>query len=248
MSRESTAARHAAAPGSESTDLRGVPERIQASRIQRTIAQRMLAVTTEVPAFTLRDEVDAAALKQLRAAWPPLDSGRPTVNDLIVKASAVALAQHPRLNASWDDGVIERFPRVNIGIAVAADDLLLVATVLDADQLPIRDLARETRRLALAVRGHTITPAELSGATFTISNLGMFGILDFDAIISTPQASILAVAAAREQPVVRDGAVVPGVRMGLRLTCDHRLVYGADGAAFMRTLCGLLERPHDWAA
>lgn len=248
MSDEVAAAAAAAtAGGAGPVDPRGEPERIRPSRIQRTIAARMLTATTEVPTFTVRDEVDAAPMQQLRAGWDPDDANRPTVNDLIVKASGLALVDHPRLNASWNDGMIERFSRINVGIAVAADDLLLVPTVLDADRLSMGELARETSRLVAAVRERTITPAQLSGATFTISNLGMFGILDFDAIISTPQAAILAVAAAREQPAVKDGAIVPSLRMGLRLGCDHRLVYGADAAAFMRTLCGLLERPGEWA-
>lgn len=227
-------------------DPRGEPERIRTSRIQRTVAARMLAARTEAPSFSLREEIDVAPLIALRSSWDVDDPDRPTVNDLVVRASALALREHPRLNAAWNDGTIERFPRVNIGIAVADGELLAVPTVLDADIGDLRALARETRRLIAAVRQRTITPAELSGATFTVSNLGMFGILDFDAILSTPQAAILAVSAARDAPVVSGRAVVPGVRMGVRLTCDHRLVYGADGAMFLRTLRALLERPGEW--
>jgi pyruvate dehydrogenase E2 component (dihydrolipoamide acetyltransferase) len=229
------------------TDPRGEPERERASRTQRTIAARMAAAKAGTPEFSVRDEVDMAAALAVRAGWDQADPDRPSLNDLIVKAGALTLRAHPRVNGSWAGDAAESFPHVNIGVAVAAPGLLLVPVIRDADQLALGALARESRRLAGAVRARTIAPAELSGATFSVSNLGMYGIVDFEAIIDAPQGAILAVAAVREVPVVAGGAVVPGVRMGLRLTCDHRLIYGADAAAFVRDLRGLLEDPGAWA-
>jgi pyruvate dehydrogenase E2 component (dihydrolipoamide acetyltransferase) len=227
-------------------DPRGEPEREKPSRMQRTIAARMAEVKNTVPEFTVSDEIDMEPVTEIRAAWDREDPDRPSVNDFIVKAVALTLKEQPTLNGSWTDEGIERYPRVNVGIAVAAPGLLLVPTIFDADQLDLTALARESRRLATAVRERKIGPAELSGATFTVSNLGMFGIADFDAIIAAPQAAILAVAAAREVPVVKDGALAPGIVMSARLASDHRLVYGADAAAFMRDLRTRLESPADW--
>ncbi|MFT3866487.1 MAG: 2-oxo acid dehydrogenase subunit E2 [Solirubrobacterales bacterium] len=227
-------------------DQRGEPEREKPSRVQRTIAARMLEAKAKVPEFALADEIDMEPVLVLRRDWDGKE--RPSVNDFVVKAAALTLRDHPNLNASWtDDGAIERYPRVNVGIAVAAPGLLLVPTIFDADRLALPALALESKRLAAAVRERTVAPADLSGATFSVSNLGMFGIADFEAIVATPQAAILAVAAAREVPVVKDGALVPGIRMTARLASDHRLVYGADAASFMRDLRARLESPADWA-
>ena len=146
---------------------------------------------------------------------------------MVVKACAIALREHPRANAAYRDGAFELYERVNVGIAVATDDSLIVPTVFDADRKPLLDIAREARTLAERVRSRQITPAELSGATFTVSNLGMYGVTNFAAIINPPQAAILAVGELRELPVVRDGQVVPGSRMSIVLTCDHRILYGA---------------------
>jgi pyruvate dehydrogenase E2 component (dihydrolipoamide acetyltransferase) len=236
-----------AAKAARIEDPRGEPQREKPSRIQRTIAARMTDVKNTVPEFTVADEIDMEPVTKIRAGWDREDPDRPSVNDFIVKAAALTLKEHPTLNGSWTDEGIERYPRVNVGIAVAAPGLLLVPTIFDADQLDLPALARESRRLAAAVRERSIQPAELSGATFTVSNLGMFGIADFDAIIAAPQAAILAVAAARETPVVKNGALVPGIRMSARLASDHRLVYGADAAAFMRDLRTRLESPADWS-
>jgi pyruvate dehydrogenase E2 component (dihydrolipoamide acetyltransferase) len=228
-------------------DPRGEPQREKPSRIQRTIAARMVEVKNTVPEFTVADEIDMEPVTRIRADWDRDDPDRPSVNDFIVKAAALTLKEHPTLNGSWtEDGMIERYPRVNVGIAVAAPSLLLVPTIFDADQLDLPALSRESRRLATAVRERKIQPAELSGATFSVSNLGMFGIADFEAIVAAPQAAILAVSAAREVPVVKDGALAPGIRMSARLASDHRLVYGADAAAFMRDLRTRLESPSDW--
>jgi pyruvate dehydrogenase E2 component (dihydrolipoamide acetyltransferase) len=237
-----------AAPTQVVEDPRGEPEREKPSRIQRTIAARMVEIKNTVPEFAVSAEIDMAPVLDRRRDWDADDPDRPSVNDFVVKAAALTLRDHPTLNASWtEDGMIERYPNVNVGIAVAAPGLLLVPTIFDADNLDLPALARESRRLATAVRDRTIAPAELSGATFSVSNLGMFGIADFEAIIAAPQAAILAVSAARKIPVVKDDAIVPGIRMTARLAADHRLVYGADAAAFMASLRERLESPGGWA-
>jgi pyruvate dehydrogenase E2 component (dihydrolipoamide acetyltransferase) len=232
-------------PAPQFEDPRGEPEREKPSRIQRAIAARMLEVKTTVPEFSVADQIDMAPLLELRRGWEGEE--RPSVNDFIVKAAALTLREHPTLNGSWTDEGIERYPRINVGIAVAAPGMLMVPTIFDADKLSLADLARESKRLATAVRERTISPAELGGGTFSVSNLGMFGIADFEAIVAAPQAAILAVSAAREVPVVKDRALAPGIVMSARLACDHRLVYGADAASFMRDLRARLESPADWA-
>ena len=155
----------------------------------------------------------------------------------------MALREFPRANGSYRDGKVEEFSRINIGIAVAAQDALVVPTVFDADAKGLREIAAEGRRLAGRVRDGTITPPELSGGTFTVSNLGMFGVTSFSAVINPPQAAILAVGSIDEVPVVRDGEIVPGHRMSVTLACDHRILYGADGARFLAKVRDLLEEP-----
>jgi pyruvate dehydrogenase E2 component (dihydrolipoamide acetyltransferase) len=218
----------------------------QLSRTQVQIAQRMAESKATIPDFTLNVEVDmeqAVALRdQLRKAARAGDVV-PSYNDLVVRACGLALRQHPRANAAYRDGAFELYERVNIGIAVAAEDSLIVPTVFDADRKSLLEIAREARSLADRVRQRVITPAELSGATFTVSNLGMYGVASFAAIINPPQAAILAVGELRELPVVRDGLLVPGLRMSLVLTCDHRILYGAPAAEFLARVRQLVEQP-----
>ena len=218
----------------------------QPSRTQVQIAQRMAESKATIPEFTLHAEVEmeqAVALReQLRKAARPGDVV-PSYNDLVVKSCALALREHPRANAAYRDGAFELYERVNVGVAVAVEDSLVVPTVFDADRKSLLEIAREARTLADRVRQRQITPAELSGATFTVSNLGMYGVASFAAIINPPQAAILAVGELRELPVVRDGRVVPGARMSLVLTCDHRILYGAPAAEFLGRIRRLLEQP-----
>jgi len=198
-----------------------------------------------IPHFTLTAEIDmtvAAALRdELKEA---ADDVTPTLNDLVVKAVALALRDFPSLNASFGESAVLRFPRINVGIAVATDDALVVPTLLDADRKSIGEIARDTRAMVERVRDRTVSPAELSGGTFTISNLGMFGIRTFQAVINPPQVAILAVGEISRRPVVRPtGEIVARERMDVTLSCDHRVVYGADGARFLARLRELLEHP-----
>lgn len=215
------------------------------SRTQVQIAQRMAESRATIPDFTLQAEIDmgsAVALRdQLRHAR--VADVVPSYNDMVLKACAIALREHPRANAAYRDGAFELYERVNLGIAVAAQDSLIVPTVFDADGKTLLQIAREARALAERVRQGTITPSELSGATFTVSNLGMYGVASFAAIINPPQAAILAVGEVREVPVVRDGVLAPGVRMSATLTCDHRILYGAPAAEFLARIRRLLEQP-----
>ena len=198
------------------------------------------------PHFYLSVEVDmsraVAARARIKAAAADADVV-PSFNDMVVKACAIALREHPRANGAYRDGRLELYSRVNVGVAVAAQNALVVPTVFDADQKGLRQIASETRALAQRVRDATVTPPELSGGTFTVSNLGMFGISSFAAVINPPQAGILAVGAIVEQPVVRDGEITTAHLMALNLACDHRILYGADGARFLDRIRHLLEEP-----
>ena len=167
----------------------------------------------------------------------------PSFNDMVVKACAIALREFPKANGGYRDGRIELYSRVNVGVAVAAEQLLVVPTVFDADKKGLRQIATEARELAGRVRDGSITPPELSGGTFTVSNLGMYGIANFSAVINAPQAGILAVGAIAERPVVRDGNITTAQLMGVTLACDHRILYGADGAQFLARIRALLEEP-----
>jgi pyruvate dehydrogenase E2 component (dihydrolipoamide acetyltransferase) len=218
----------------------------QPSRTQVQIAQRMSESKATIPDFTLESEVDmdhAVALRAQLRDEPRTADALPSYNDMVVKACALALREHPRANAAYRDGAFELYERVNVGIAVATDDSLIVPTIFDADRKALLEIASEARTLATRVRERQVTPAELSGATFTVSNLGMYGVRSFAAIINPPQAAILAVGELREMAVVRGGEVVAGGRMNLVLTCDHRILYGAPAARFLARVCELLERP-----
>jgi pyruvate dehydrogenase E2 component (dihydrolipoamide acetyltransferase) len=167
----------------------------------------------------------------------------PSYNDLIVKACAIALAEHPKANGAYRDARFERYERVNVGIAVAAEGALVVPTIFDADRKGLAQIATESRALAERVRAGVITPPELSGGTFTVSNLGMYGVRSFEAVINPPQAAILSVGALEQRPVVRDGEVVVRHVLDVELACDHRILYGAEAAEFLARIRGILEAP-----
>ena len=223
---------------------------VELSRTQRTIARRMAESKATIPDFTLRVDIDMEACVQLRAELKRLSpEDAPTYNDMVVKACALALREHPRANGSYRDGHFELHSRVNVGVAVAVDaddpmrSALVVPTLLDADTKALGEIARETRTLARRVRDATITPPELSGATFTVSNLGMYGIREFTAIVNPPQAAILAVGAVEPRPALRKNKTVARHAMTVTLSCDHRILYGADAALFLARVRELLEEP-----
>ena len=216
------------------------------SRTQQTIARRMAESKATVPDFYVATEVDMAAAVAVREQLKALASEEhpaPSFNDFVVKAVALALREFPRANGAYKDGRFELYERVNVGVAVAAENALIVPTVFDADEKSLGEIALETRALAARVRAGQITPPEVSGGTFTVSNLGMFGVTEFTAIINGGQAGILTVGALRDVPVVVDGAVVPGKRMTLTLVSDHRILYGADAAQVLARIRALLASP-----
>lgn len=223
---------------------KGAASRMPLTRLQQTIARRMAESRATVPDFELRCEVDMSQAVELRERLRESFERPPSYNDLLVKAAALALREFPRVNGAYRDGEFEQYERVNVGIAVAAEDALLVPTIFDADQRSLTDIAQTTRALAARVRDGSITPAELSGGTFSISNLGMFGIDSFSAVVNPPQAAILAVGSLRLRPVADEsGGVVARPTIHLTLACDHRILYGADGARFLARLRELLEHP-----
>jgi pyruvate dehydrogenase E2 component (dihydrolipoamide acetyltransferase) len=216
------------------------------SKLQSTIARRMAESKATAPHFYLQAEIDMSraveARNRLKAA---AGEGEvvPSFNDMVVKACALALREHPRANGAYRDGRFELYSRVNIGVAVAAQDALVVPTIFDADKKGLRQIAADSRALAQKVRDGRITPPELSGGTFTVSNLGMFGIDNFSAVINTPQAAILAVGAIKERAVVRDSEIAPAHIMSVTLACDHRILYGASAAELLARIKVLLEEP-----
>jgi pyruvate dehydrogenase E2 component (dihydrolipoamide acetyltransferase) len=216
------------------------------SKLQSTISRRMAESKATAPHFYLEAEVDMSRLVEARMqikAGAKEGDVVPSFNDMVVKACALALREHPRANGAYRDGRFELYSRVNVGVAVAARDALVVPTVFDADQKNLRQIATDSRTLAQRVRDGQITPPELSGATFTVSNLGMFGIDSFAAVINPPQAAILAVGAITERPVVRDGSIGTAHLMRVNLACDHRILYGAPAAEFLARIRALLEEP-----
>ncbi len=232
----------AAAPSSSAKGEATVQE---LTRVQQTVARRMAESRATVPDIELRVEVDMSESVALRERLRTLEDPAPTINDLIVMAAARALREFPRVNGAYRDGRFELFSRVNVGIAVAAPDALLVPTIFDADRKRLREIAEESRALAARVRDGSIPPSALSGATFTVSNLGMFGIDSFSAVINQPQAAILTVGSLRRRPIVDQDSDELTIRptVHLSLACDHRILYGADGARFLARVRELLEQP-----
>jgi pyruvate dehydrogenase E2 component (dihydrolipoamide acetyltransferase) len=237
---------------------KGETTSIELSRTQQTVARRMAESKATIPDFTLQLDVDMEECVRLRtqlqqlshpaASAAPAEPGgeradAPTYNDMVVKAAALALREHPRANGSYRDGRVQVFARVNVGVAVAAEGALVVPTVFDADEKSLGEIARETHALAERVRAATITPPELGGGTFTVSNLGMYGVRSFTAIINPPQAGILSVGALAPRAVVHEGGVVARNTMTLSLACDHRILYGAEAAHFLARIRELLETP-----
>jgi pyruvate dehydrogenase E2 component (dihydrolipoamide acetyltransferase) len=229
-----------AAPATEETTL------VEPSRLQQVIARRMSESKAAAPDFTLQVDVDMEATVALRSTLKELnvEGGRlPSYNDFVIKACAIALREHPLANAAYKDGAFELHERINVGFAVAAENALVVPTIFDADTRSLGQIASESRRLAERVRDGSVTPPELGGGTFSISNLGMFGIDAFVAVLNPPQAAILAVGALKERPVIHDGTLCGRHTMTITLTCDHRILYGAPAAEFLARIKQLLEGP-----
>jgi pyruvate dehydrogenase E2 component (dihydrolipoamide acetyltransferase) len=220
-------------------------EQVALTSIRRISAQR-LTESAAAPHFYLTSVVNAEPLLAVRTQLNEQlsDSGaKVSVTDLLVRACAVALKTHPQVNASWGGDHLVRHARINIGVAVALEDGLIVPVIRDADRKRLSEIAAEAHALAQRARAGKLTPDEFSHGTFTISNLGMFGIDHFTAVINPPEAAILAVGAAREEAVVRDGQLVVGTTMKLTLSIDHRVLDGATAAGFLQDLVGLVERP-----
>jgi pyruvate dehydrogenase E2 component (dihydrolipoamide acetyltransferase) len=226
------------------TTAKGETTVLELTRTQQTIARRMAEAKATIPEFTLQMEIDMEACVALRSELKSLgQADAPTYNDMVVKACALVLRESPRANGGYRDGRVQLHSRVNVGVAVAAEETLVVPTVFDADQKSLGEIARETRALAVKVRDGSITPPELGGGTFTVSNLGMFGVGAFTAIINPPQAAILSVGSLGPHAVVHDGAVQARNTMTVTLACDHRILYGADAAKFLARIRELLEAP-----
>jgi len=216
------------------------------NKLQQTIARRMAESKATAPHFYLTIEIEMGRAVEARAALKAAaKEGEvvPSFNDMVVKACAIALREFPKANGAYRDGHFELYSRVNVGIAVAASEALVVPTIFDADKKGLRQIATDARAVAAKVRDGSVTPPELSGGTFTVSNLGMYGIDSFEAVINMGQAAILAVGAIREAPVVREGELVPGQLMKATIACDHRILYGAEGAEFLARVKALLEEP-----
>jgi pyruvate dehydrogenase E2 component (dihydrolipoamide acetyltransferase) len=231
-------------PTREEVGPKGRAELQELTRLQQTIGRRMAESKATAPDFSISLTVDMTGAVELRARLKEVADPAPSFNDMIVKAAATALREHPRVNGAYRDGRWELYENVNVGIAVAAEDALVVPTVFNADTKSLGQIASDARAAAERVRDRTITPPELSGGTFTVSNLGMFGIEFFTAIINPPQASILTVGKLEKRPAVdENGRVVARDQLTLSLVCDHRILYGADGAKFLARVKELLEQP-----
>jgi len=220
------------------------------SNMRKTIAKRLLESKTTIPHFTVTVSINMDPLLTLRKTLnDQLESQgvKLSVNDFIVRGVALSLVQHPMVNASWQDGSIQTFDTVNVGVAVALPEDkgggLVVPTLRDCQNKGLRQISQETRQLAEKARESGLSLEEMSDGTFTLSNLGMFGVEHFEAIINPPQAAILAVGAAIEKPVVRDGQIVVGREMSATISADHRVVDGAMAAEYLQTLQQMLENP-----
>jgi pyruvate dehydrogenase E2 component (dihydrolipoamide acetyltransferase) len=244
ITREDVRRAVADAPVRPAGDARGSVSIVELTPTQATIARRMGQSAAEIPVFAVSADADVSEIVALRRGAREETQQAPSLNDFVVKAAALVLRELPRFNASYVDGRIECYSRVNVGIAVAADDALLVPVVADADRKGLAEIAAETRRLADGARRRSLGLDDLRGGTFTVSNLGMLGVRAFTAIVDPAQTAILAVGSVRRAPAEDDARqVVFSDVMTLTLSCDHRVVYGADGARFLSRLCELLARP-----
>ena len=231
----------APAPTSREGDFQDVP----LTQIRKTIARRLSESIGPIPTFYLTSDLDLGRVVEMRTAMTELgDEFKVSVNDIILKAVATALAQHPEVNAHWLGDKIRLFNRVHLGVAVATDDGLIVPVLFDADQKSMRQISQEVRELAKLARERKLKPEQYTGSTFSVSNLGMFGPIDqFTAIINPPETAILAVGRAEDKAVVSKGELVVRKRLRITMSCDHRAIDGAVGARFLQTLGRMIENP-----
>jgi pyruvate dehydrogenase E2 component (dihydrolipoamide acetyltransferase) len=232
-----------AAPAPGGAAMGGGWHDVVPTQLRKTIARRLVQSLGPVPHFYLTVEIDMERAAEAREALNALGDVRISFNDIIAKVTALALQQHPECNAWWQDGTIRYFDAVHLSMAVAIDDGLITPVIRDAHRKSLRAIAAESRELADRARARRLQPEEYTGGTFSISNLGMFGIDEFTAVINPPEAAILAVGAVTDKPVVVGGTVAVRKRMRVTLSCDHRVIDGATGARFLQTVTRMLENP-----
>ncbi|MGB1114412.1 MAG: dihydrolipoamide acetyltransferase family protein, partial [Flavobacteriaceae bacterium] len=213
------------------------------SQMRKTIAKRLSASKFSAPHYYLGVEFDMDHAIAFRTQYNTLPDTKISFNDIVVKATALALKQHPQVNAKWEDHQITQHHHVHIGVAVAVEDGLVVPVVKFADEQSLPQLGAAVKDYAVRARDKKLKPEEMDGSTFTISNLGMFGIQEFTSIINQPNGAILSVGGIVQKPVVKEGQIVVGNTMKLTLACDHRVIDGATGAQFLQTLRGYIENP-----
>src|SRR5512143_5232 len=220
-------------------------EEITPTKLRQTIARRMVASKQTVPHFYVTSEIEMSEAMTLRAKLNTLvdEAGKISVNDLVLKAAAVALTHYPGINASFGENVIVRHGTVNMGIAVALEQGLITVVVADADRKPLAQIAREAKDIVNRAKNGKARPEEMQGSTFTVSNLGMFDVEEFVAIINPPEAAILAVGSVKDVPVVKNGQIVPGKTMKVTISADHRVTDGAEAAKFLQEVKKNLEDP-----
>ena len=221
-------------------DFKDVP----LTQIRKTIARRLAESNGPVPTFFLTAEYDATRGAELRTQLLEMgEQYKVSFNDIVIKAVALSLAEHPEVNAHWLGDKIRHFNRIHVAMAVAVEDGLITPVLFDADRMTLWEISEKARELAKKARERRLMPEEYTGATFTVSNLGMFGIDQFTAIINPPEAGILAIGGVEEKPVVIEGQLEIRQRMRVTMSCDHRAVDGATGAKFLQTVKRYIENP-----
>ena len=218
-------------------------EEIPNSQMRKVIARRLGESKFTAPHYYLNVEFDMDNAIAFRTQYNSIPDTKISFNDMVVKATALALKEHPQVNSQWFDDKIKKNHHVHVGVAVAVEDGLLVPVLKFADEQSLTQIGSQVKDYAGRARSKKLTPEEMDGSTFTISNLGMFGITDFTSIINQPNSAILSVGAIVQKPVVREGKIVVGNTMKLTLACDHRTVDGATGALFLQTLKAYIENP-----
>ncbi|TVR42707.1 MAG: pyruvate dehydrogenase complex dihydrolipoamide acetyltransferase [Planctomycetota bacterium] len=221
----------------------GADESSKMSQMRTVIGRRLLQSKTQIPHFYVTERIDAGPMVALREQLTAFEGVKITFNDLVLKACALALRQHPTVNSTYVKDTIVKHDSADISVAVAIPDGLITPIVFGAHALSVGEISKTVRSLAGKAKEGSLQPKEFEGGTFTISNLGMYGIEEFNAIINPPQCAIIAVGGIKDEPVVQNGSVVPGKTLRVTLSCDHRVVDGADAAGFLRDLRELLERP-----